>query len=271
MRGALAGLLLLWSTVVWSTVAWADQSVRDLSRALQLPQMARVLQRTGLEFGLGFDEGWLDGQGGALWQDRVGSIYAPGRYLEGFEQALDRHLSPEQRHALLSYYVTPRGQQAVALERAAFAAYQDPDVSDAAQMMAAGIDSSDPLVQAAGRLIAALDLVERNTAASINSQLALLRGLDQAGASGFGSAAQAQVWAQEPEIRADAAEWLAGFYVLSLQPLSAEARDAYVHISESPAGLALNAALFEGYVAVNRQMSRELGAALAAALTASSL
>jgi hypothetical protein len=54
----------------------------------------------------------------------------------------------------------------------------------------------------------------------------------------------ADVWSQEAEIRADTEEWVYSYLTLAYAPLSDEDIDAYIALSRTAEGRALNRALF---------------------------
>ena len=144
----------------------------------------------------------------------------------------------------------------------------DDDVEEAARATWALMPEEDP--DRAGRIEAFVevnDLVDENVEGALNANLAFLRGLDDGGAFPEPMPEDellAQVWASEPEVRAEMEGWLGGFLSLAYEPLEDEALDAYIAFSESPEGQALNRALFDGFDAMYRGLSGELGRATAA-------
>ena len=67
------------------------------------------------------------------------------------------------------------------------------------------------------------------------------------------------VWGQEPEVRQDTESWLLAFLVMAYAPLPSGDLQAYTEFSQSPAGRALNAALFAGFETLYRDISYALG------------
>lgn len=77
----------------------------------------------------------------------------------------------------------------------------------------------------------------------------------------------AEVWAQEPDIRAETESWLYPFLALAYKPLSDADVEAYLAFSESEAGRAMNAAMFAAFDEVFREISHDLGRAAAEMLS----
>jgi hypothetical protein len=73
----------------------------------------------------------------------------------------------------------------------------------------------------------------------------------------------ADVWAQEPEVRAETVDWLFPYLALAYKPLSDADLAVYQDFSGSPAGQAVNAALFAAFDAVFVAVSLDLGRAAA--------
>ena len=108
------------------------------------------------------------------------------------------------------------------------------------------------------------DLIEVNVVGGLNASLAFYNGLADGGAFEMSQdEILGQVWSQEEDIRAEAAEWLFGYLGLAYRPLEDDALDAYIALSESPAGTSLNAAIIAGYDEVFTGVSYSLGAAAA--------
>ena len=81
----------------------------------------------------------------------------------------------------------------------------------------------------------------------------------------------ADVWSGEEETRADTESWLFGFLLMAYRPLSDVEMADYNAFSRTGAGQALNAALFEGFEVMYRDISHALGLAAAQAMSFSEL
>ena len=73
----------------------------------------------------------------------------------------------------------------------------------------------------------------------------------------------AQVWEQETEIRADTEEWLMAYLMVAYGKLSNAEIEAYVALSETAEGRALNRGLFAGFDGMYADLSYALGLAVA--------
>jgi hypothetical protein len=79
------------------------------------------------------------------------------------------------------------------------------------------------------------------------------------------------VWSEEDAIRADTDGWMRRFLFMAYSPLSDQDMQAYLAFSESDAGQALNAALFDGFDDMYHAIYYDLGRAVADELQASEL
>ena len=108
------------------------------------------------------------------------------------------------------------------------------------------------------------DLIEANVAGALNASYRFYAGLVEGGAIEMTeSEILADVWSQEEETRTDTTEWLYGFLLMAYQPLDADQMDAYVALSASPEGRALNRALFDAFNKMYDDISYGLGLAVA--------
>jgi hypothetical protein len=103
-------------------------------------------------------------------------------------------------------------------------------------------------------------------ASALNTNFAYVRGLQEGGAldpSVTESDVLADVWSQEPEIRAEATEWLYSFLLMAYGPASDEDIEALIAFSETEPGQAVNRAVFQAFDGLFEDISRELGQASA--------
>jgi hypothetical protein len=96
--------------------------------------------------------------------------------------------------------------------------------------------------------------------------LAFFQGLAEVG-GGVGEIPEedmlADVWAQEPDIRAETEAWILPYLSLAYGPLSDDELAEYIGFSKTGPGQKLNHALFAAFDAVFSQISRDLGRATA--------
>ena len=108
------------------------------------------------------------------------------------------------------------------------------------------------------------ELIDRNVIGALNSNLQFYKGMDDAGAFELTEEQMLnEVWGQEPEIRDDTESWVFGYMTFAYETLSNQTLEAYVDLTATSEGRALNRALFAGFDAVFQSVSYDLGAATA--------
>jgi len=125
---------------------------------------------------------------------------------------------------------------------------------------------NDPRIGQLAEFIAANDLLESNVVGALNANFAFYLGLSDGGAFPNPLSQDqmlSEVWSQEGVIREDIEEWLFSFLSLAYQPLSDADLQAYIDISNTPEGQAMNQALFVAFDGIFDEISRELGLAVA--------
>ena len=115
-------------------------------------------------------------------------------------------------------------------------------------------------------------MITRNVTSAMNSNYQFLRGLAEGNAIEMTEAEMlADVAGELDEITGDTTGWLYGYLLLAYHPLDEADLEAYVTFSESPAGMALNQALFNGFGKAYEDISYALGRAVALNMTAQEL
>lgn len=246
-----------------------DDPVADLARALDLPRLFSILRAEGMDHGADLDADLLGGSGGARWEALVDAVHDPAR-METFAMASLRSDLAAEGDAvgrMVAFLASEPGARIVGLELAAREAYRDSMVEDAARLAWEEMQARrDPRVDLIARLVEANDLIEQNVAGAMNGNLAFYRGMVDGGAAGAGvpeGDMMADLWSQEPQIRADTEAWLMPYLALAYQPLSDAELTAYIAFSETPEGRLLNRALFGAFNALFNALSRDLGLAAA--------
>ncbi|MFT7311883.1 MAG: hypothetical protein ACI853_002385, partial [Paracoccaceae bacterium] len=72
-----------------------------------------------------------------------------------------------------------------------------------------------------------------------------------------------EVWSQEEAIRTETTQWVYSYLTLAFQPLSVVDLEAYIALSKSTQGRALNGGLFAAFDALFVTLSGDLGRAAA--------
>lgn len=244
------------------------ERIAALADVLMIGQVLDVMREEGIASGSDMADEMFAGQGGAGWQGMVALIYDPETMRRRFDAAFAEALQGSSEvDAIAAFFAAETGQRLLRLEIEARRALLDPDVEAAAKLAYADMQAQrDPRLAALRAFVATNDLIESNVMGALNANLAFYQGL--AGAGAFADAMPedqmlAEVWATEPEVRAETEDWLYPFLVLAYKPLSAAELQAYQDFSESPAGQAVNGALFAAFDAVFVALSKDLGRAAA--------
>jgi len=245
-----------------------------LLTTLRIPEMIAVMQDEGIAYGDELEEQLFPGAGGARWDEAVARVYDEPALLERFQSAFAARLAadPQAMDQIAGFFGTDRGQQILILEIEARRALLDEAVEEAAAVSVDDMRArDDPRLALLERFATANDLIEQNVSGALNANFAFYQGMSDGGAFDGAKMTEAdmlaEVWAQEPDIRAETESWLYPFLALAYKPLSDADVEAYLAFSESEAGRAMNAAMFAAFDEVFRDISRDLGRAAAEMLS----
>ncbi|MBI1218212.1 MAG: DUF2059 domain-containing protein [Rhodobacteraceae bacterium] len=273
IRIALAAALAL--AVLLPGRVQAEDPVAQVSRVLRLGEVITVMRQEGLDYGQTLRATLFPDQGGAAWAREVDTIYDVSRLQAAFDARFRAALPVAQVPAILAFFDTDRGRRIVSLEIAARMALRDPDVATQAHQLLDDMTKAHaPRLAALRAFAAANDLVESNVSGTMNSDVAFYEGMVAGHAKGFEmTEAQivAEVAAQEDSIRQDTEDWLYSFLALAYAPLSDADLAAYTDFARSPAGTALNRALFTAFDGVFDAVAHDLGRAAARVLSGHAL
>lgn len=244
--------------------------IAALTTTMMMDEVIGVMREEGLAYGRTLASEMFPDQPSPQWDATVALIYDPvvmrKRFEAGLVVALDG--ADAQVSLIETFFASEVGQTALRLEVEARRALLDPAAEDAAKLAweelhAEGGARVDQLT----RFVEANDLIESNVMGALNANLAFYRGLAESGAFPAEMTEDqmlTDVWAQEPDVRAETMDWLYPFLSLAYQPLPDDQLDAYIAFSESDAGTLLNGALFAAFDKVFTQISYDLGRAVAA-------
>lgn len=245
-----------------------------LLTTLRIPEMIAVMQDEGIAYGDELEEQLFPGAGGARWDEAVARVYDEPALLERFQSAFAARLAadPQAMDQIAGFFGTDRGQQILILEIEARRALLDEAAEEAAAVSVDDMRArDDPRLALLERFATANDLIEQNVSGALNANFAFYQGMSDGGAFDGAKMTEAdmlaEVWAQEPDIRAETESWLYPFLALAYKPLSDADVEAYLAFSESEAGRAMNAAMFAAFDEVFREISRDLGRAAAEMLS----
>jgi hypothetical protein len=269
-------LLSLLVAVLLSALPLRAQTAdpESVLQTLRIPEMIAVMQDEGIAYGDDLEEQLFPGAGGARWDGIVAGIYDEPALLQRFQSAFSARLAadPQAMDEIVGFFGTDRGQRILSLEIAARRALLDEAAEEAAAVSVDDMRArEDPRLAVLERFAAANDLIEQNVSGALNANFAFYQGMSDGGAFDAAKMTEADmladVWSQEPEIRAETESWLYPFLALAYEPLSDADLQAYLAFSESGASRAMNAAMFAAFDEVFRAISRDLGRAAAEMLS----
>lgn len=252
--------------MVPAPAAPAEAPIGDLIEALSLGDAIAAMRTEGLDYGESLESDLFPGRGGRNWRGAVEEIYAPeamrARLIPALERELGR-LPPAEVGQARDFFRSPLGQRIVALENSARLAQLDEDVKATSQQEAEALAIDDPdRFALLHRFIEANDLVEANVVGALNANAAFYFGLNAAGAFPEPLSEDevlSDVAAQEDGIREETADWIDAYLALAYRPLTDAELKSYLGFSETPAGRALNRAMFHAYDTMFTAISRDLG------------
>jgi hypothetical protein len=265
MRALLVVLVALLPAAALGQVA--PERLAPLFAAMGLPEVITIMRDEGLEYGASVEEQMFPRGGGAAWRATVERIYDPAAMERALMDGMAEALDGRRLDAMVDFFSSPQGQRIVALEVSARRAMLDDAIEAESRAAAADLRATDdPRVALVERFSEANQLVDQNVAGALNANLAFYQGLDEGDAFPGGMSEDqilADVWGQEPEVRADTEDWVYAYLLLAYAPLADEDLEAYIAFSETEAGQALNRALFSAFDGMFTAISRDLGRAAA--------
>ncbi len=238
-----------------------------LLTAVGIEDVLDIMREEGISYATELAGDLFPGRGGAQWSAMVERIYDREAMEEAVRSRAEPALSEAEVAELTAFFTSETGRRIVSLEISARRALLDEAVEEMSEeSYAAALEEGDPRLDLLEAFVEANDLVERNVVGALNSNYAFYAGLADGGAFDFELTEDQilrDVWGQEPDIRTDTTEWLYSYLYLAYRPLSDDELEAYIALSSSDAGQALNGALFEGFDAMFNGISAALGLAAA--------
>ncbi|WP_099824081.1 DUF2059 domain-containing protein [Oceaniglobus indicus] len=247
------------------TSLWAagNEKVARLYDALGMQDVIAIMQQEGLAYGEDLRAEMFPGRGGAAWNTMVARLYDVEAMDELVSSRFAVLMEGTDTAPLIEFFESELGARIIRLEISARRALVDPDVEATAQ---AALDdmrqAGDPRLDILDDFVDANDLIEANVVGAMNSNYAFYSGLlDGDAFNGDMTEADvlADVWGQEPTIRADTIEWVYGYLTLAYQPLSDADVEAYTALARTTEGQAMNQAIFGAFDAMYVTISRALG------------
>jgi hypothetical protein len=263
-RFALSALVLAAAPV--AVVAQGDDATA-LYDALRLTEMVGIMREEGLAYGTQIGADMFGATPPADWITTVEAIYDPARMEAQVIAALAEATAGQDLGPIVAFFTSEPGATFIDLEVSARRALLDDEVEQMAKEAAAvALADETPLAAQVGRFVAVNDLVETNVVGAMNSTYAFYLGLMDGG--GFPAEMTeddilSDVWAQEPQIRANTEEWVYSFLLLAYGPAAEGDLEAYIAFSETDPGRAANRAVFAAFDGVFEDISLALGRAAA--------
>jgi hypothetical protein len=246
---------------------WADLSPDEtaLIEALGIPEIVEVMAEEGTAYGADLEAQLFPGKGGARWAAIVRQVYDATVMQETVSREMAAALKGTDLDPLIEFFESERGRTIISFEISARQALTEPDIEAAANERLAQMRADeDPRIDQLERFVDVNDLIGSNLMGALNSNFAFYLGLNDGNALPdqlTESEMLATIWAQEDEVRRETELWVYSYLAMAYQPLSDEDVEAYIELSETREGQALNRALFEAFDDMYTGISRALGQA----------
>lgn len=255
--GAVLATCLLAAPVV------ADPFER-LMTAMKMDEAVDILVEEGRISALELDDSMFPGRGGPVWEAEVARIYEAEPRRAELRTVMAPMLAETDLDPLIAFMESEIGQRIMTLEISARRAFMDPDMEELANEAFADAEETRPrLYEQVNAFTEANDLVEANVEGAFRSNAAFAFGAHEAGAFAELTVDQliAQMWAGEEAVRADIESWLYAYQMTAYAPLADEELAAYIELSQTEEGQALNAAIMGGFDALFADLSYDIGLA----------
>lgn len=253
--------LLAAAFILISSAAQAEPFDR-LMQALMMDEAVEILTTEGANSAVDLEESMFPGQGGPAWERDVARIYDADERKVQLRAEMAMMLSETDLEPLLAFFESDLGQRIMTLEISARRAFMDPSMEDVANEAFANAETDRPVLFAQVEEFTQVnDLVEANVDGAFRTNAAFALGAHEAGAFAEMSVERliAEMWSGDEAVEADVASWLFAFQMTAYSPLSKDELDAYIEISLTEEGQALNAAMMGGFDAMFTDISYELG------------
>lgn len=259
--------------LVCALPARADDA-RTLYDVMRIDALIDIMRTEGLAHGQSLGRDMLGAGPNPGWAATVDTIYDADRMSATVQTLFVDALEGVRLDPVLDFFESDTGQEVITLELAAREALMDEMVEDAARARYQEIidDGGSERFDRLTAFIEANDLIERNIAGTLNASLQFYTGLVDGGAIAMTeSDILREVWGSEPDTREDTTEWVYGYMLLAYRPLDDDGLEAYIAVSGTEEGAALNSALFEAFNTMYDDISYALGRAVSEQMSAQEL
>jgi len=249
---------------LFSLPVQADQADALLD-ALGVEQIIDVMRTEGLDYGDDLAGEMFPGGASQSWRDAVDRIYDTDRMEMTVRSEFSAALGDADVTPMLEFFGTREGMRLVELEVSARTAMIEDEIEEMARATYRDLSGSDDdrlaLIE---DYVQSNDLIEANVVGAMNASMQFYGGLVDGGALELSQdEILRDVWEQEEETRTDTREWVHGFLLMAYGPLEDSTLKTYTALSETPAGEAMNRALFAGFDRMYGDISYALGRAAA--------
>lgn len=246
-------------------VAELSPDQERLFEALGLPATIEIMREEGVSYGGQLEGTMFPGRGGASWIAIVEQIYDTGAMSATVADEFGAALTGTDITPLLDFFTSERGQEIISFEITARQAFTDPDIEAAAneRLRQMRVDD-DPRLTLLDEFIDTNDLIGSNLMGALNANWAFYQGLAEGGGvedEVTDEQMLLNIWEQEDEVRAETELWVYSYLALAYQPLADADLEAYIALSQSEEGQALNRALFAAFDEMYNTIHRALGLA----------
>lgn len=229
----------------------------DLLEALGSDALIDVLREEFLDYGDTVGDAMLPDGGGAAWRGILERLYDPSLMQVRVRSAMEKSFGSADIAELITFYQSERGQRIVEAELAGRRYLLLEGAQEAAE--AACLEPTER-AEALLEFAQVNDLLERNVAGTLNSDLAFYRGLIAGGVFEMNEEeVLAEIQARVPEIRVSLEAWISAYLCVALGDLPEGDLVAYTAFSKTDEGIAFNRAIFEGYGALTEDLSYAIG------------
>lgn len=239
-----------------------SDEISALLEAILFPQVVEVLATEGQGMAEDLAESGY-GVPQEAWATMLAQLYDPDVMESAFHEELSAALAGADLAPLLTFYRSDLGEEIARLELETRKAMQGDEAQEAAGAAWAALDPTSERAKMIEAYVQSNDLIDMNVVGAMNSDIAYYQGLWRDGApEGMGMSNEElldQIWASEPEVRADVAEWVYGFSTLAYKDLNDAEFADYIAFGKSEAGRRFNAALFSAFDGMYKHLSRGLG------------
>lgn len=259
--------VLATATAVFATPLFAEADGETVYDVIGMPQIIEVMSKEGLGYTDGLARDFFAGGRPAAWDEAIDKIYGPEALGAAMRSEFLRAVGDETFPEVVDFYSSDVGQKIISLEVSARTAMLEDDLTEALEAdVRANPERNDIVFNQVEAFIEGNDLINENTIGGMNANIEFYRGLVSIRDGAFAFTEDQileEVWSQEAEIRENTTTWLYAYYLFAHAPLSEAERDQIIEISQSAEGRALNAALFEAFDEVFKDISFALGATIA--------